>query len=322
MSNQERKINKQEEEKSFEPQESEAVHPKKPLSEIKKELKEFKKQAMTIEFNPLGSRENYPGNYDNYIQTSLTHISQLRKLRFDYALSNKKIYEGVPDYTNKIKPDKKILLIDLDETLIHSDFSLEYLNDKKVKYDTIIKFKETESDFEENYEDYYDMRRKKLKRELFNEEKEYKVGVFIRKGAKEFLTEVSKYFVVGIFTASVKDYADAVIDYLDPNKNLIKFRLYRNNCINLNDKIFVKDLRIIKGIDIKDIILLDNSIYSFAAQINNGILVNSFFNDKNDIELYNVMGYLLNFLVKADDVRVINEQFFNFDKIINDLSAR
>ena len=321
MSNQERKIYTQEEEKSFEPQESEAVHPKKSLSEIKKELKEFKKQTLAIEFNPLGSRENYPGNYDNYIQTSLTHISQLRKIRFDYALSNKKIYEGVPDYTNKIKPDKKILLIDLDETLIHSDFNLEYLNDKKVKYDTIIKFKDTESDFEENYEDYYDMRRKKLKHELFNEEKEYKVGVFIRKGAKEFLTEVSKYFVVGIFTASVKAYADAVIDYLDPNKNLIQFRLYRNNCINVNDKIFVKDLRIIKGIDIKDIILLDNSIYSFSAQINNGILVNSFFNDKNDIELYNVLGYLLNFLVKAEDVRVVNEQFFNFDKIINDLSV-
>ena len=321
MSNQERKIYTQEEEKSFEPQESEAVHPKKSLSEIKKELKEFKKQTLAIEFNPLGSRENYPGNYDNYIQTSLTHISQLRKIRFDYALSNKKIYEGVPDYTNKIKPDKKILLIDLDETLIHSDFNLEYLNDKKVKYDTIIKFKDTESDFEENYEDYYDMRRKKLKHELFNEEKEYKVGVFIRKGAKEFLTEVSKYFVVGIFTASVKAYADAVIDYLDPNKNLIQFRLYRNNCINVNDKIFVKDLRIIKGIDIKDIILLDNSIYSFSAQINNGILLNSFFNDKNDIELYNVLGYLLNFLVKAEDVRVVNEQFFNFDKIINDLSA-
>ena len=320
MSIQERKIYTQEEEKSFEPQESEAVLPKKSLSEIKKELKEFKKQTLSIEFNPLGSRENYPGNYDNYIQTSLIHISQLRKLRFDYALSNKKIYEGVPDYTNK-KPDKKILLIDLDETLIHSDFSLEYLNDKKVKYDTIIKFKDTESDFEENYEDYYDMRRKKLKHELFNEEKEYKVGVFIRKGAKEFLTEVSKYFVVGIFTASVKAYADAVLDYLDPNKNLIQFRLYRNNCINVNDKIFVKDLRIIKGIDIKDIILLDNSIYSFSAQINNGILVNSFFNDKNDIELYNVLEYLLNFLVKADDVRVINEQFFNFDKIINDLSA-
>ena len=111
----------------------------------------------------------------------------------------------------------------------------------------------------------------------------------------------------------------SVIDFLDPGKNLIKFRLYRNNCINVNDRIFVKDLRIIKGVDLKDIILLDNSIYSFSAQLNNGILVNSFFNDKNDIELYNVLGYLLNFLVKAEDIRVINEQFFNFEKIINDL---
>ena len=306
--------------KLFNPLENEAVSPRKYYPKFQKNLKEFKNQASKINFYPLGSRENYPGNYDNYVQMTLSQIYQINKLKFEYALEDKNLFKGVPDFSNQ-NNGKKVLLLDLDETLIHSDFNLEYLNDKKVKYDTIIKFKDTESDFEENYEDYYDMRRKKLKHELFNEEKEYKVGVFIRKGAKEFLTEVSKYFVVGIFTASVKAYADAVIDYLDPNKNLIQFRLYRDNCINVNDKIFVKDLRIIKGIDIKDIILLDNSIYSFSAQINNGILVNSFFNDKDDIELYNVLGYLLNFLVKAEDVRVVNEQFFNFDKIINDLSA-
>jgi len=102
---------------------------------------------------------------------------------------------------------------------------------------------------------------------------------------------------------------------------MIKFRLYRNNCININDKIYVKDLRIIKGVDLKDILLIDNSMYSFAAQLTNGILINSFYNDKNDIELYNVLGYLLNFLYKADDVRLINEQFFNFQKISNDLGA-
>ena len=300
-------------------EQNEAVNPKKTESQVKKELKEFKKQASNIEFNPLGSRENYPGNYDNYLKIALTHISQLKKIRFDYALSDKKLFKGVPDYINKLEPGKKILLIDLDETLIHSDFNLEYLNDKTIKYDAIIKFKETEEDFQENYEDYYDMRRKKLERSLFNEEKEYKVGIFVRQLAKEFLTEVSKYFEIGIFTASVKEYADAVIDFLDPNKSLIKFRLYRNNCINVNNRIFVKDLRIIKGVALKDIILLDNSIYSFSAQLNNGILVNSFFNDKNDYELNNVLGYLLNYLVKADDVRVINEQIFNFEKIINDL---
>ena len=155
-----------------------------------------------------------------------------------------------------------------------------------------------------------------------DEKKKYKVGIFVRKGAKQFLAEVSKYFEVGIFTASVKEYADAVIDYLDPNKNMIKFRLYRNNCININDRIFVKDLRIIKGVDLKDILLIDNSMYSFSAQLANGILINSFYNDKNDIELFNVLGYLLNFLLKIDDVRIINEQFFNFQKISNDLGAQ
>jgi len=305
---------------SFKPQENEAVNPRKTEQKIKKEMKEFKKQCSSIEFNPLCSRENYLGNYDNYLKTALSHISALRKINLDLALLNNKLYEGVPDFTNKLQKGKKILLLDLDETLIHSDFSLEYINDKNIKYDKVIKFKERENEFEENYEDYYDMRRKKIRQSLFNEEKEYKVGIFVRNGAKTFLTEVSKYFEVGIFTASVKEYADAIIDYLDPNKNLIKFRLYRNNCININDKFFIKDLRIIQGVDIKDIILLDNSIYSFTTQLNNGILVNSFFNDKNDIELSNVYEYLINYLLKADDVRTINEQFFSFEKLLNDLS--
>lgn len=161
----------------------------------------------------------------------------------------------------------------------------------------------------------------KLEKIEEEEEKEYKVGIFVRRGAQQFLAEVSKYFEVGIFTASVKEYADAVIDYLDPNKQMVKFRLYRNNCINVNDRIYVKDLRILKGVDLKDIILIDNSMYSFSSQLTNGILINSFYNDKNDIELYNVLGYLLNFLIKVNDVRLMNEQFFNFQRILDDLGA-
>ena len=74
----------------YEQQEQEAVNPQKPERNSKKELKEFKKQASKIVFNPLGSRENYPGNYDNYLKIALSHISELRKIRFEYALSNKK----------------------------------------------------------------------------------------------------------------------------------------------------------------------------------------------------------------------------------------
>ncbi len=306
-------------EKLFNPQDNEAVSPRKNFFTNKKNLRDFKKEASKLGFFPLGSRENYPGNYDNYLQMTLSHIAQMKNLRFDHALEDKKLYKGVPDYTNGQNNGRKILLIDLDETLIHADFNGEFANDKIIKYDTIITFRENEKDFAENNGEYIEKRRIKL--EKLEEEKEYKVGIFLRKGAKQFLAEVSKYFEVGIFTASVKEYADAAIDYLDPNKNMIKFRLYRNNCINVNDKIYVKDLRIIKGISLNDIILIDNSMYSFAAQLTNGILINSFYNDKNDIELYNVLGYLLNFVLKINDVRLINEQFFNFQRIANELGA-
>ena len=133
------------------------------------------------------------------------------------------------------------------------------------------------------------------------------------------MNEVNKHFDVGIFTASVKEYADAVISFLDPENKLIKYRLYRNNCIRFNDSFIVKDLRICKGIDLKNIVLLDNSMYSFAAQLKNGILINSFYHDKNDIKLYNVLEYLLNFILPVQDIREVNEQFFNFQQITNQM---
>ena len=62
-------------------------------------------------------------------------------------------------------------------------------------------------------------------------------------------------------------------------------------------------------------------MYSFAAQLSNGILINSFYNDKNDTELYNVMAYLINYILPEEDIRKVNEQFFNFQQIKNDLKS-
>ena len=106
---------------------------------------------------------------------------------------------------------------------------------------------------------------------------------------------------------------------MDPENKLIKFRLYRNNCINFNDSFTVKDLRIFNNVDLKKIVLLDNSMYSFASQINNGILINTFINDKSDNELYNALEYLVKYIYPAEDVRDVNERFFNFRQIMNDI---
>ena len=283
-------------------------------------LNEFKEQSSRICIFPIGNQENCPGNYDKYLQTTLTHIAQIQHINFEYALEDPNISKGVPNIlsnNNKLNssPQKKILLLDLDETLIHADFEEEFLYNKSIKYDAIIKFTtKIEKDDQLEYED-------KIEEEKIEEDEEivHSVGIFIRNGVNDFLNEVSKHFDVGIFTASVKEYADAVISFLDPENKLIKFRLYRNNCISFNDSFNVKDLRIFKGVDLKNVILLDNSMYSFATQLKNGILINSFYYDKNDTELYNVLGYLLNFILPAEDIREVNEQFFNFEKITNDL---
>ena len=103
------------------------------LASDKSHLKEFNQQTSSICIFPVGIRENYPGNYSKYIESTLTHICKLQHLNFEYALEDQKISEGAPN----LSINKKILLLDLDETLIHADFSEEFLGEE---YDAIIKF--------------------------------------------------------------------------------------------------------------------------------------------------------------------------------------
>ena len=277
-------------------------------------LEEFKRQSSNIKIFPLETKDNHSGNYSQYLGTTLTHISQLKDINFEYALEDSKIKEGVPNLS--FNKDKKILLLDLDETLIHADFDEEY---PKEQYDTVIKFKAKKEEDEKKEKNIEDSDSTSGCLSEAEEEDIHSVGIFLRNGVNYFLQEVNKYFEVGIFTASVKEYADAVISFLDPESKLIKFRLYRNNCINFNDTFTVKDLRIFKEVNLKNIVLLDNSMYSFAAQIDNGILINTFINDKNDNELYNALEYLIKYISPAEDVREINERFFNFRQIINEI---
>ena len=75
---------------------------------------------------------------------------------------------------------------------------------------------------------------------------------------------LAKFYEICVFTAGTQDYADACLDYLDPEKEIIKHRLYRQHCVNPINGVYVKDLRIIRDRDIKDILIVDNSIISFA----------------------------------------------------------
>ena len=238
-----------------------------------------------LNLNYISIKENFPGNYDNYIKNSLYDIYLIKnKINFEKYYSNK--------INLNINNNKQILFIDLDETLIHSD-----IYDKKSfiinNYDKILKFK---------YENLY-----------------YYIGINFRKNLNFFLKKVSKYFNLILFTASYKEYADVIIDYIDPENNIFKKRFYKESCINLDDNINIKDLNIFNDIDLKRSIILDNNIYSFCNNLNNGILINSFFEGEDD-DLINIYYYLDNYIKNSEDVRKVNENLFGFEKFLNSFS--
>ena len=135
----------------------------------------------------------------------------------------------------------------------------------------------------------------------------------IRPHALKCLEKANEWHEVVIFTASHQCYADVILDYLDPERKLTKNRLYRDNCIKTGAGIYIKDLRIINR-DLKNITIIDNAAYSFAFQIENGVPIIPYYDDKNDTILNKIIDYMDN-LRYYDDVRDLNEKQFRLKQL-------
>ena len=137
-------------------------------------------------------------------------------------------------------------------------------------------------------------------------------GIRIRPFALEVLQAASAQFEVVVFTASQKCYADPILDYLDPTGDLIQHRLYRESCVAV-DGSYTKDLRIFSGRDLKDVLLVDNSVLSFGYQLDNGVPIISWYGDSKDRELQGLIGYL-NAAALCKDVRELNKRTFRLSQ--------
>ncbi|KAJ2552589.1 Nuclear envelope morphology protein 1 [Coemansia sp. RSA 1933] len=166
---------------------------------------------------------------------------------------------------------KKTLVLDLDETLIHSSPQGSYRAHHRIEVviDKVACL-------------YY---------------------VYKRPHVDYFLRKVSEWYKVVVFTASLAEYADPVIDLLDVQGKLISDRYFRDACIPY-DSSYAKDLACIDP-DLSQIVLVDNSPLSYFINPTNGIPIQPWINsDPKDEALLDLLP-LLDALRFTDDVRSV-----------------
>jgi Dullard-like phosphatase family protein len=229
---------------------------------------------------------------NNFLYTILNKNIQKAILNSKYNMSNKNncALNSVP-YLPKLTPDSKYkftVVLDMDETLGHficNEIKTKYFNNYGYLVD------EDKYNFSKNYD---------------NKDK-LKVGIFlIRPYAKYFLEELNNLlYEIVIFTAGTKEYCDKILDILDLNNNLIKYRLYRSHLSLRNINNDVKDLSLL-GRNLNKIIIIDNLPENYKLQEDNGLPINSWFGDINDSSLKNLLT-IMKFIAEKNvkDVREV-----------------
>ncbi|WP_292466499.1 HAD family hydrolase [Methanolobus sp.] len=176
--------------------------------------------------------------------------------------------------------DDKLLILDLDETLIHSRATrLAYQHDFQCS-------------------DYY---------------------VYKRPYLDEFLSFIASSFEIAIWTSANSEYAKCIISNIFPANYPITFIWSRERCtplyfhpsesIDMDSHIYIKDLKKIKnrGYDLTRVLVIDDSPKQLQRSYGNLVPVNPFLGDRDDDDLELLKTYLT-FLNESDDVRVIEKR--------------
>uniref|UniRef100_A0AAZ3QCV7 protein-serine/threonine phosphatase n=1 Tax=Oncorhynchus tshawytscha TaxID=74940 RepID=A0AAZ3QCV7_ONCTS len=159
---------------------------------------------------------------------------------------------------------KICVVIDLDETLVHSSF--------KVATDLYLTLTVTTA----------------------------VVYVLKRPYVDEFLQRMGELFECILFTASLAKYADPVTDLLD-QCGVFRARLFRESCV-FHQGFYVKDLSLL-GRELHKTLILDNSPASYIFHPENAVPVVSWFDDVEDAELLHLLPVFED-LSQAEDIYI------------------
>jgi len=137
----------------------------------------------------------------------------------------------------------------------------------------------------------------------------------------EFLRKVCNWYKLVVFTASVQEYADPVIDWLEQERSFFAGRYYRQHC-TLRNGAYIKDLSSVEP-DLSRVMILDNSPMSYifhegknihssskscpnaeTSAIDNAVPIEGWINDPTDNDLLHLIP-VLEGLQYVTDVRAL-----------------
>ena len=140
----------------------------------------------------------------------------------------------------------------------------------------------------------------------------------LRPHALQSLRELHTDWEIIVFASSPRDRVEALLDFLDPEKDLVDVRLYQENCLPV-DHCYVKDLRVLMGRDLKKTVIVDDSVINFAFQLDNGIPIKPWCNSQKDTEMLSLTSFLHG-LRREKDVRTRLHNTFDLQHFRADFS--
>ena len=169
----------------------------------------------------------------------------------------------------------KLLILDLDETLIHA-------TENALKCSSDFKF--------DNY------------------------FIYKRPHLDDFLLEVSKHYNVGVWSSADDAYVNGIVEYIKPEKLGFEIVWGRSRCTLKRDLTydtfyFEKRLDKLKkrGFKLEKIIIVDDTPEKARNNYGNAIYIKEFTGDRNDGELIHLLNYLLT-LKDVENIRGIEKR--------------
>ncbi|HMV44177.1 MAG TPA: HAD family hydrolase [Leptospiraceae bacterium] len=156
--------------------------------------------------------------------------------------------------------NKPLLILDLDETLLHANVDLVHNN---YSYQTQFHY------------------------------------VYNRPYLKEFLIDTNQSFQLSVWSSGEKDYVEELIEKSFPREIILSFVWDRSHCTHkfdrkLKEQVYIKNLNKItkEGFSLERTLIVDDSPEKFQLHRKNGISIQPFQGDSNDSELLKLKRYL------------------------------